>query len=796
MKSDFIFESHIVSLHGPTPSPFHPDPWQLCEHAYDPANNYQIETLFALGNGTIGLRGTHEETYRGPAAASHEGNYVNGFYESEPIVYPEAAHGFAEYNQFMLNLPNIKRIDLQIGDESFNLLSGKILHYERKLDFLTGILTRNVHWESTGGQQVIVSSERLVSFTRRELFAIRYRLTSVNFTGQVSLCSAIDMNIDSLVANNDPRVGAQSSSQSLQLLCTEQTSDYCAVTQRTRHSDFTIVSGMANVSDQWTQADPVDTDIKHAGVSQKFTVMIAPSEVVELTKFGAYVSSRAIPVQQTGAQLRQVLAEAKSSGFEQLATEQKCYLTAFWQGADVEISGDPFLQQGMRFNQFHLLQSVGRDGHTNIAAKGLTGEGYEGHYFWDTEIYVLPFFLFSKPEIARQLLMYRFNGLDKARARARQMSHKTGALYPWRTIDGEECSAYFPAGTAQYHINADIAYAVQQYLEVTDDMDFMVQYGAEMILETARIWIDLGHYSRDHRFCIDEVTGPDEYTALINNNYYTNLMAQRHLNFALTMIARLRSEFPGVYERIASQIVLKEEETAAWQQAAQSMYLPFDEQLGIHAQDDSFLAKKIWDFDTTPKENYPLLLHYHPLVIYRHQVCKQADLLLAMLLSTDSFSLSEKKKNFDYYEKITTHDSSLSCCIFSIIASEIEDHEKAYTYFMQSARMDLDDTHHNTCHGVHTAAMAGSWMCVTFGFAGMRVVDGRARFRPTLPAQWDHYQFRVQLHGCLIELRVDASQTTYRLLEGTTLNLRHWERDIVLSVQEPTIVQQHRGIYG
>lgn len=796
MSFDFIFESHIVPLSDPSTSPFHPDPWQLCEHRYDLSNNYQTETLFALGNGTIGVRGTHEETYLGPNNASHEGNYVNGFYESEPIVYPEAAYGLAQHNQFMLNLPNIKRIELQLGDEVFSLGVGKILRYERKLDFRTGILTRTVHWESPAGKQIIVNSERLVSFVHRDLFAIRYRLTSVNFTGQVSLRSAIDMNIDSLLVNDDPRVGAQSSSQSLQLLRTEHTPDYCAVEQRTKHSGFSLVSAMVNVAEGWQAAGPIDPTGLSSGVTQNFCAEIEAGATLGLTKYGSYVSSRDMPAEQIGQHSRRVLAEAKTSGFEQLCEEQKRYLDEFWQRADIEISGDPSLQQGMRFNQFQLLQSVGRNGKTNIAAKGLTGEGYEGHYFWDTEIYVLPFFLFSKPEIARQLLMYRFNGLDKARARARQMSHKTGALYPWRTIDGEECSAYFPAGTAQYHINADIAYAVQQYLDVTDDFDFMVQHGAEMVLETARIWIDLGHFSREDQFCIHEVTGPDEYTALVNNNYYTNLMAQQHLKFALSIIARLDTEFPEQYQRIATLIQLTAEEIVAWRRAAQSMYLPFDTQLGIHAQDDSFLSKKVWDFAATPKAHYPLLLHYHPLVIYRHQVCKQADLLLAMLLSTDSFSLAEKKNNFDYYEKITTHDSSLSSCIFSIIACEIGDHDKAYDYFMQSVRMDLDDTHGNTCHGVHTAAMAGSWMCVTYGFAGMRVVNGLARFRPTLPAQWDSYQFRIQLHGSLIEVRVEAEQTTYRLLEGTSLNLRHMEDDFQLSAQTPTSNHPRRGLHG
>ena len=403
----------------------------------------------------------------------------------------------------------------------------------------------------------------------------------------------------------------------------------------------------------------------------------------------------------------------------------------------------------------------------------MTGEGYEGHYFWDTEIYIFPFFLYSKPEIAKKLLEYRYAGLDKARERARQMSHAKGALYPWRTIAGDECSAYFPAGTAQYHINADIAYSIKLYFEASGDLGYMAEAGAEIVLETARIWMGIGGYDRAGRFCINEVTGPDEYTALVNNNYYTNAMAQMHLRFAADIADTLSRERPAELARIAAAIGLEPAEIAEWRRADALMALPYDTALGIHAQDDSFLSKKKWDFAATPKENYPLLLNYHPMVIYRHQVCKQADVVLALLLLPDQFTLEDKRRDFDYYEAVTTHDSSLSSCIFSIIASEVGYHDKAYDYFMETARLDLDDTHGNTHYGVHTAAMAGTWMGVSYGFAGMRVVDGALRFHPALPARWQHYQFRIQLRGALLQVRVDAEEARYTLLEGESIDFTH-----------------------
>nr|WP_308494620.1 glycosyl hydrolase family 65 protein [Duganella rivi] len=482
---------------------------------------------------------------------------------------------------------------------------------------------------------------------------------------------------------------------------------------------------------------------------------------------------------------KDTLSSAAAAGFEDLRLAQEQYLADFWQQADVQIAGDDALQQGMHFNQFHLLQSVGRDGKTNISAKGVTGEGYEGHYFWDTEIYIFPFFLYSKPEIARKLLEYRYAGLPKARERARQMSHDKGALYPWRTIAGDECSAYYPAGTAQYHINADIAYSIKMYMEATDDQEYLIKAGAEIVMETARIWAGIGSYDRAGRFCINQVTGPDEYTALVNNNYYTNAMAQMHLNFAASIAEQLQVQAPSEFARIAAAMALDAGEPAEWRRAASLMNLPYDDALQIHAQDDSFLSKKVWDFANTPKENYPLLLNYHPMVIYRHQVCKQADVVLALLLLSDQFSLEDKRRDFDYYEAVTTHDSSLSSCIFGIIAAEVGYQDKAYHYFMETARLDLDDTHGNTHYGVHTAAMAGTWLGVAFGFGGMRVVGGALHFAPTLPKQWQHYTFKIHFRGALLEVHVEPGRVEYRLLQGDALEFTHGGEVVALTLSQP-----------
>ena len=758
------------------------DAWCIRETSFDTQSNFLDETLFALGNGYIGLRGTYEEGYSGPAGTSLDGTYLNGFYESEEIHYPEAAFGMAKTNQFMLNVPNAKGIALWIEDERFDLLTGTVASYERTLDFRTGVMLRTVEWVSPQGRRVSVVSRRMVSFENKHLFAIDYQVTPLNFSGAIKLVSVLDGAVKNQEAGDDPRVGSVISGPALHPLDSEQSETFAALIQRTGNSGFTLVSATETILDG---APPPEISKNAQRLEQSWTITASEQQTVTLTKYGSYFSSRDYPVVELLWRSKDTLAQARAAGFDALRMEQEQYLANFSQQADVEIAGDDALQQGIHFNQLHLLQSVGRDGKTNISAKGVTGEGYEGHYFWDTEIYIFPFFLYSKPEIARKLLEYRYAGLDLARERARQMAHEQGALYPWRTIAGVECSAYFPAGSAAYHINADIAYSIKLYMDATDDQEYLIRYGAEIVMETARIWIGLGSYDRAGRFCINEVTGPDEYTALVNNNYYTNAMARMHLNFAAQIAERLQLQHPQEFARIAGLAALGAGEPAEWRRAASLMLLPYDEALQIHAQDDSFLDKKKWDFAGTPKDKYPLLLNYHPMVIYRHQVCKQADVVLALLLLSDQFTLEDKKRDFDYYEAVTTHDSSLSSCIFSIIASEVGYHDKAYDYFMETARLDLDDTHGNTHYGVHTAAMAGTWMCVAYGFAGMRVVDGELRFAPTLPKQWQHYTFKIHFKDKLIEVRVEPSRVEYRLLQGDALELSHRGERLAVTLSAP-----------
>jgi trehalose/maltose hydrolase-like predicted phosphorylase len=796
--------------------------WSHCEKQW-----YQSESIFALGNGYIGMRGNFEEglsSARHPnyisSAANHEqavisvdGTYLNGFYESKAIKYPENAYGNAQNSQTMLNVPNGKIIRVLLNadgntePEMLQVDTGRLENLVRTLNMQDGLLERRLVWESPRQKlRVELEVRRLVSFKRPNLAAIEFTLVP-HFNGRVQLISILDGHVENVSATSDPRIGSHLEGNALSLLeAPLLLPEGGLLQQATKESGLMLVSGMLNVLKTTTQCNQLPTvELAHEGepggasdaIRVVYDLKAESGSPITLQKFLAYnyAPKDSPSVSTLSAENQKQLAAAAQVGFQELAAEQSAYMQHFWGQADVHITGRDvaLLQQGIRFNMFHLLQAAGRDGRTNIGPKGLTGEGYEGHYFWDTEIFAAPFFQYAEPEVCRQLLEYRHSILGNARARARVLSHPRGVTYPWRTISGEECSAFFPAGTAQYHINADIAYAIKNYVATTGDTAFLVEKGAEIIFETARLWADLGTYvpSLDNAFCIHGVTGPDEYTAIVDNNCYTNLMAQENLRYAVEVAAWLKANQPDRFEHIVTglQPPLAEDEISAWTQAAAAMYIPYDEQRGLFAQDDGFFNRPAWRWDWGNRDGQKVLLNrFHYLVIYRHQVCKQADVMLAFFLLPDRATLEQKRRNFDYYEPITTHDSSLSTCTYGILASEIGYRSMAYQYFMQTARMDLDDSHGNVAAGVHIANMAGTWMSVVNGFAGLRLEHGQhpgdstPHYKPYLPDEWESYSFRVRhrQHHVLqvtITRQVNAVEVSYALLtdqgELQPLKIKH-----------------------
>ncbi|HSN54826.1 MAG TPA: beta-phosphoglucomutase family hydrolase, partial [Candidatus Sulfomarinibacteraceae bacterium] len=653
-------------------------------------------------------------------------------------------------------------------------------------------------WETPAGKRVRVRSSRLVSFEHRHLAAVDYEVTVENAPAPVVLVSELQVpgtqptgpgaSAPSATAEPqplDPRRGHDPDQRSLLPEVRRDRASLLVLGHRARGSGMTVACGVEHeVASSLDHSLEVDVCEDSGRVA--YTIAAEAGQSFRLTKFIAYHTSHTAPAAELADRVERTLTRSRSVGWDPLRRSQERFTADFWRRSDVRIRGDLRVQQSLRWNLWQLLQASARAEGAGIGARGLTGRTYDGHYFWDTEIYVLPFLIYTEPRIARNLLRFRHGMLDAARRRARDVGER-GALFPWRTINGEEASAYYAAGTAQYHIDADIAYALRKYVEMTGDTAFLADEGAEILVETARLWLSLGFFSphRDGCFCINGVTGPDEYNTVVNNNLFTNLMAQQNLRYAARVVEMLRSEEPERYAALVDRTGFSEGEEKDWLRAADKMLIPFDRERGIHLQDDSFLDKQRWELDATPPDRFPLLLHHHPLVIYRHRVIKQADVVMALFLLSHEFSCEEKRADFDYYDPLTTGDSSLSVCIQSIVASEIGYHDEAYTYFRYAVLMDLADLGGNVRDGVHVAATGGTWMTITYGFAGMRDHDGVLSFEPRLPIQWESMSFPLTVRGSELEVEIERERATYRLRTGEALAIRHHDEEVVLHRGEP-----------
>ena len=753
-------------------SKFPYEAWRITEEGFSARDLRENESVFALGNGFIGMRGNLEEG-TATGAETIQGSFLNGVFDSEPIVYGEKAYGYAKNHETICNVMDAKGLTLTADGERLDLGRSDVRSHRRVLDMREGTLSRSLVWHTESGAVLELSFARLVSLTHTDLAAARVQVRCLAGSCGLVIESGV---APAVIAEGDPNDPRNAAGKDRSLSCGRRLAEgpLLAMEQKTKHSGYTICCALEHRGLAGAAA------LSDTGAVWTTEKTLAAGEELTLEKRICYGAARF----EENPDLWEETTEAcrMAPDFDTLLTEQRAALDAFWAGVGLDIRGDDALLQGLRFNLFHLFQSAGRDGRRNIAAKGLTGEGYEGHTFWDTEAYILPVFLHTDPALARKLLEYRYAILPNARARARELGHGKGALYAWRTIDGEECSAYFPAGTAQYHINGDIAHAVWEYYEVTQDLDFLAACGAEILAETARLYYDLGFFSaaKGGRFVLNCVTGPDEYNVMVNNNVYTNCVAEENFRRAREAMAILRAERSADYSRLCETIAFDPREAEQWLDAAERMYYPAPED-GIYPQDDDFLKRKPWPLDSIPGENHPLLMYYHGLTIYRHMVCKQADLILAMTQYGERWTLEEKKKNFDFYDSVTTHDSSLSMAVFSILANEIGNVQTGYDYFMSSARLDLDDMHHNTKDGLHMANMAGTWTGLVRGFGGMRFKDGELRFAPVCPPQWQGYSFCVGYRGRTVQVSVDADGAHYSLLRGEPITIYSCGEPVELS---------------
>jgi alpha,alpha-trehalose phosphorylase len=772
------------------------DEWNVVEKRFHPEFLAQLETMLALGNGYLGMRGCPEEG--GPNAENS--TLINGFYETRPIVYAEEAYGFAKTGQTIFSVTDSKIIKLFVDDEPFWLPNANLLSYDRRLNMKSGTLDREILWETPAGKQVLITSRRLISFANRHVAAISYRVTLLNAAASLVISSEMAANEPSAPINgDDPRQTKVFSGRVLHQRASYSKDRRIVLCHATEKSRLILTCATDNAIET---ACPHACKVVHTGDFGQvaFTIEARPACPIQLTKYIAYHTSHTASAEELCGRAEWTLDRVMNQGFEQLLASQEQYLDDFWRRSDVQVRdvredrtkrSTVEIQQAIRFNLFHILQASALAEDTGAPAKGLTGQAYEGHYFWDTEIYLLPFLTYSSPRIARNLLTFRYKMLPQARERARQLGHR-GAMFPWRTISGEEASAYYAAGTAQYHINADIMYALRKYVQATGDELFLRDCGAEMLVETARLWLDLGFYSdaKGGKFCINGVTGPDEYNAVVNNNAYTNLMARENLRYAARTVESLRVTEPDTYNALVHKTALEPSEMEAWIRAAENMYVPYDEKLKIIPQDDNFLDKEPWDFRNTPRDHYPLLLFYHPLDIYRKQVIKQADVVLAMFLLGDQFSLETKKRNFEFYDPLTTGDSSLSSCVEAIIAAQIGDIEKAIRYGMAALLMDLADVGGNVRDGCHIASMGGTWMALAYGFGGMRDDDGTLSFWPhRAPEDNAILRFPLTYRGQVLQVEIGLEKVQYALREGERVVIRHETEEIQLTREHPLAVR-------
>lgn len=702
------------------------------------------ETLLFTGNGYIGVRGNFEEGYQ-KGYDTIRGTYINGFHEIVDISYGEDAYGLPKTSQKMLNVIDTQSIYIYFNGEGFSLFTGEIIKLERKLDIENGYSIRNIEWKSPEGHHIIIEIKRMTSFVHKELFTIDYKITSLNFIGEVKIVSTVHGDVSNYSNINDPRVA---SGHTKLLNITDVHLGYNAIT-------MSAEAKRSNMKMAVTTIHSIPMSLKKSDdlVTAYNSVNIGIDETIKFTKYTVFTDSlRHDNYVDDGLK---ILIDVQVEGIHLLYAKQKEYLDEFWKYSKIEVNGEPFVEESVNYSIYQLLASVGKDGKSNVCAKGLSGEGYEGHYFWDTEIYVIPFFTLTNPDIANKLIEYRYSTLEHAKDRALELGHSRGAKIPWRTISGSECSAYFPAGTAQYHINADVAYSIIQNYLFTKNMDMIMEYGYEVLYETARLWLDTGHYYND-TFRIDAVTGPDEYTAIVNNNYYTNAMVKYHLYWTSLFAKKLKENNELEWNGLKNRLNITYEELDEIINASESMYLPINEEMQISLQDDSFMSKKKWDIKNTPKDKFPLLLHFHPLAIYRHKVLKQADVVLAHFL-LDNESDEIINNSYHYYEKLTTHDSSLSPCVYSMMASRINETEKAYTYFKKTLRLDLDNLHLNTKDGLHIANAGGTFMTIVYGFAGLRIKEDGLHLKPTLPDEWTDYSFRLNYLGKQVKITIGSN---------------------------------------
>jgi maltose phosphorylase len=726
------------------------DEWKIIEEGFLPEDNRASESLFSIGNGKLGQRANFEEQYSGD---SLQGSYVAGVYYPDKTRVGWWKNGYPEYFAKVLNAANWIGIYITINDRELDLAGCRVLSFRRELDMKEGLLTRSFVAELAGGEQVEVVSRRFLSLVRTHTGAIHYSLRVLNFDGEIGISPYLDLDVRNEDANYNEKFWIEA--------WQEAKEGEACITGKTKKLDFHVCTGMKYVllknGVPVSENPKVISELKFVG--NECNCVVGRGDKVELYKYAVNLSTLDHPVETLVEKVHLHLEEAFDTGFEGLLAEHRKAWQAKWDESDIVIEGDPVAQQAIRFNIFQLNQTyTGEDERLNIGPKGFTGEKYGGSTYWDTEAFALPFYLSTAPpRIARNLILYRYKQLGKAIENATKLGFRDGAaLYPMVTMNGEECHNEWEITFEEIHRNGAIAFAILNYIRHTGDEAYLAEAGLEVLVAISRFWAQRVNISpRLKKYVMLGVTGPNEYENNVNNNWYTNTMAAWTLEYTMESLGKVKRESPTDFERIVKKSALDEEaELKHWKDIVKNMYYPVSEEHGVFLQQDGFLDKDPMTVGELDPVQRPLNQHWSWDRILRSRFIKQADVLQGLYFLEHRYDRDTIRRNYEFYEQWTVHESSLSPCIHSILASAIGDIDKAYELYLRTARLDLDDYNREVDEGLHITSMAGTWLAIVEGFGGMRIRDGMIHFNPMIPSRWKSYSFKVRFRDNLMNIHV------------------------------------------
>lgn len=728
------------------------DEWNIIEEGFNEDNNEVSEGIFSIGNGYMGQRANFEEKYSGK---SLQGSYMAGVYYPDKTRVGWWKNGYPEYFAKVLNSTNWIGIDVSIDGESLDLSKCRVKNFVRILNMKQGYLCRSFNAKFSSGKEVKVDAKRFVSITQREIGAIRYSITPVNFEGEMCISPYLDGDIKNEDSNYDEKFWCEVSKQ-----CNVEQSSLIV---KTKKLDFHVCSSMKlDILQAGKKVDFIPEFIEaEKFIGNIIDLTVRQNEETVVYKYVCNVTSRDYKSEKLLTVCKEILGVAYKKGFEMLLKDQATAWSKKWKQSDIVIEGDTLAQQAIRFNIFQLNQTyTGEDDRLNIGPKGFTGEKYGGGTYWDTEAYCLPFYLSTADQsISRNLLIYRYKQLGKAKENAKKLGFTKGALYPMVTMNGEECHNEWEITFEEIHRNGAIAYGIYNYVNYTGDKCYLGEYGLEVLVEISRFWEERVNFaSNKGKYVILGVTGPNEYENNSNNNWYTNRIASWTLEYTIEAIDYLKNNEGARYLKLVRILDLKEEEISKWQDIINNMYYPVDRELGIFLQQDGYMDKEqilVKDLDT---KYLPLNQKWSWDRILRSCFIKQADVLQGLYFLQDRYDLDTIRRNFEFYESRTVHESSLSPCVHSILASKLGNHEKAYEMYLRTSRLDLDNYNNDTKDGCHITSMAGTWMSIVEGFAGMRVKDGKLILNPFIPKSWKSFSFNIMFRGALLKINIKKNQ--------------------------------------